>query len=560
MPDRMLVVAATNTLARGYFAVPTDRMSLAGEPVNALFAVTRGIAKAMTFKLPARAVAVIEAGAPPATWPELLKKQLPGLAPLLRATGLHVVEAADELHVVAAYVQAAVDAGDDVVVVGMDKRLAQLVSDRVWWYDANKDARYTPEMVFKRFAVPPPKVAEWLALVGNPDDGLPGIAGIGAKGATGLLDTYGSVAGAFAAIDAITGRPGNALRAARDQVPAEVARATLDRTRALPVPLAELAFVPPPAGPLNAAYRELGFLEYLAADGGDRVAVTICDTPEAIGAALAAFTGAVAIHAVTEDPTPIHGRLVGMSLASGDRKAVYIPIGEVIDLALVAWLEDPAIAKLGHDTKAAVVALRQRGIELAKITGDSMCASHLTQPSNWAPHDLAIVAKLVLGRALSSEDAARGVGAKRKAWGAMEPHQVGDFAGHHADASAAVWAKLSPDIDRTLHAEYLALSEVLVRMELRGIGVDAGELVRAEEAFIPLEAELEREITALAGKSFNLNSSKQLGSVLFEDLKLPIVSHTKTGWSTATEALERIEHAHPIVALVIRWRLLRRLR
>src|SRR4029079_18197629 len=91
-------------------------------------------------------------------------------------------------------------------------------------------------------------------------------------------------------------------------------------------------------------------------------------------------------------------------------------------------------------------------------------------------------------------------------------------------------------------------------------GVDADELVRAEQAFAPIEAELEQQITELAGKSFNLNSSKQLGAVLFAELKLPVVSHTKTGWSTATEALERIEHAHPIVPLVIRWRTLRRRR
>ena len=97
-------------------------------------------------------------------------------------------------------------------------------------------------------------------------------------------------------------------------------------------------------------------------------------------------------------------------------------------------------------------------------------------------------------------------------------------------------------------------------MELTGLIVDPEELSHAEAAFATFEAELAQEIEALAGHPFNINSSKQLGSVLFEELKLPIVSHTKTGWSTSIEALERIEHAHPIVALVLRWRLLRRLR
>src|SRR5438270_862079 len=95
--------------------------------------------------------------------------------------------------------KAAVDAGDDVVVAGVDKRYAQLVSDRLWWYDANKDVRYTPEIVQKRFNVPPANVGEWLALVGD-DSGnevLPGIKGIGAKGATALIQAHGSIASAM---------------------------------------------------------------------------------------------------------------------------------------------------------------------------------------------------------------------------------------------------------------------------------------------------------------------------------------------------------------------------
>ena len=129
-----------------------------------------------------------------------------------------------------------------------------------------------------------------------------------------------------------------------------------------------------------------------------------------------------------------------------------------------------------------------------------------------------------------------------------------------ADASAAISKALTPNVDPGLLAEYLELSDVLVRMELKGIGIDSGQLDRAEVAFAGIERELETQIAALAGHAFNINSSAQLGTVLFEELKLPVLSRTKTGYSTANEALERIEHAHPIVGLVLRWRLLRRLR
>ena len=566
MADRTLVASATNLLARGYLVVPTDRRSPGGEPVNALFAVARAIARVMAFKLPSRAVAVIDPDVDAARWPPLLAAQLPHLRGLCEALGLRVVEAAGEVHAVASYARAALDAGHDAIVVGVDKRFAQLVSDRLWWYDANKDARYAPEMVQKRFLVPPAQVAEWLALVGD-DDALPGVAGIGAKGAAGLLEAHGSIEAALAAAESIAGRPGKILRASPDAVRTELARARLDQHRPLPAALDELAYAPPPAAQVNALYERLGFVELLAADGeaGPAVQIRLCDTAEELAAGLAALDGPAAIHAVTEDPAPAYGALVGLAISTGRGEALYAPLagnGRCLPgpEALAGWLEDAARAKLGHALEGTVATLVRIGIRPAGIVGDSASASHLTQPSNWAPHDLPLVAKHVLGRALPGDESLRGVGRQRKPWAELPVERTAQLAGQYADASAAVWGKLAPAIPSALIDEYLALSEVLVGMELTGLIVDRAELGRAEHDFAAIEADLQRQIEELAGHPFNINSSKQLGAVLFEELALPIVSHTKTGWSTATEALERIDHAHPIVPLVIRWRLLRRMR
>ena len=556
---RTLVASATNLLARGFQVVPTDRHGRAGEPVGGLFAVARAIQRVIAFKAPARAVAVIDAAPPPAAWPELLRAQLPALPELLRALGLHVVTAPDEVHVVAAYVAAALAAGDDAIVIGVDKRYAQLVGERAWWFDANKDTRYTAEVVQKRFGVPPAQIAEWLALVGNADDGLPGIAGIGAKGATTLLEEHGSIAAGLAALDGIKGRLGNSLRAGQGQIPAELARARLDTQRPLPVPLADLAYTAPPVAPLNELFDRLGFAELLVADGAS-TRVELCETAAAVAATLARLgADAIALHALLEDPAPRVQAIAGIALSGGGGAATYIPAGGEAWAALAPWLASAA-PKLVHDLVTTTIALHHAGIALAGVVGDAQHASHLTQPSNWAPHDLPLVAKYVLGRALPADDAVRGVGVKRKRWAQLPAERAADAAGLAADATAEIWRALAPALAPASLAEYLALSAVLVRMELRGLVVDPAELARAEAAFAEIEAELTIQIEQLAGHAFNINSTKQLGDVLFAELKLPVASHTKTGWSTATEALERIEHAHPIVPLVIRWRTLRRLR
>ncbi len=565
MAQRTLVVSATNLLARGFLVVPTDRKAQDGSPVNALFAVARSIGRAIALKPPARAVAVIEKKPHDPKWPDILAAQLGPLPELLRAVGMHVVEANDEASVVASYASAAADAGDDVIVVGVDKRFAQLVGDRVWWYDANKDVRYTPEIVQKRFTVGPSQVADWLALVGD-DSGnevLDGVKGIGAKGATALLQEHGSLAAAMQTIETVEGRVGKMLRASKEDVVREIARAHLDRSRALPVALdaPELAYAPSDAKSLNALWERLRFKELLTADG-DAIRAEVCEAKGDVAAALAKLgtTTPIALHALMEDPAPVRAPIAGVSLANGSGETFYVPQGSAAWPELATWLADEAAPKIGHNLVAATVELRRTGIVLAGIVGDSAVASHLTESSRWAPHDLPIVVKHVLGRALAEEDAVRGVGKQRKPWSKLSPGRAAEYAGQYADASAAVWKALSPALDPKLLADYLEMGDVCVRMELTGLLVDPTELDRAQAAFAEIERELQAEIDTLAGHPFNVASSKQLGAVLFEELKLPIVLRTKTGWSTSIEALERIENAHPIVPLTLRWRALRRLR
>jgi DNA polymerase I len=555
MTERTLIVSATNLLARGFLVVPVDRRSRAGAPVNGLFAVARSVLHVLDWKVPARAVAIVDRQG--REWPELLLPQLEQLVPLLRALGLTIVDAPDEPYLVASYAHAAVSAGDDVVIVGADKRYAQLVTDRVWWYDANKDARYTPEIVKKRFGVGPAQVADWLALVGD-EDQVPGINGIGAKGATSLLEAHGTVDVALEKSATLEGRVRKALEAARVELPEHLARARL-RARPLPIPLAECSFTPPNPAVLNAHLDALGFVELLRSTSVATRVRSASTAAEFDDALRSLGSAAASLYALLNDDEPGRETIHGIAISGGEGAACYVEASSAAWPAVVVWLEDSRAPKTGHDLVATHVALRRGGVQLRGVVGDSACLSHLTQPSGWAPHELPRVARHVLGRSLPDDDEVRGAGSQRKTWDQLGHEVAARVAAERADASAAVSRALTPNVSAALLAEYLELSETLVRMELTGIAVDVAQLDRAEVAFAAIERELQREIETLAGHAFNINSSAQLGRVLFEELKLPVVSHTKTGYSTSNEALERIENAHPIVSRVLRWRLVRRL-
>jgi DNA polymerase I len=555
--ERTLVIAATNLLARGFMVIPTDRKSRSGAPVNGLFAVARAVLHVLEWKTPARAVALVDVRG--REWPPLLVPQLEQLPALLRALGLSIVETDDEPNLVASYTRAAVEAGDDVVIVGVDKRFAQLVTETVWWYDANKDARYTPEIVRKRFSVAPPQVGDWLALVGD-DDQVPGVSGIGAKGATQLLEAHATVEAALAASSSLEGRARKALEAARDEISQHLARARLHGGKPLPRPLAQCGFEAPDPASLNAQLDALGFVELLLSASAP-IRVKTCQTASEVEAYLNAIAPAMpSIYALIEDADPLNETLHGIAVSAGNGEGCYVAADSGGWPALVAWLERADAPKAGHDLIATRVAFERRGVHVAGIAADSECASHLTQPSGWAPHELPGIARHVLGRSLPDDDEVRGTGGDRKAWKDLSLERAAEVAVQRADASAAITRALVPNLDPALLREYLDLSDTLVRMELTGIAIDVSQLDRTDVRFAAIERELQAEIEKLARHPFNINSSAQLGKVLFEELKLPVVLRTKTGFSTSNEALERIEHAHPMVELVLRWRRLRRLR
>ena len=563
MTDRVVVALATNLLTRGALIATPGRTSQDGAPAHVRFAITRALLQAISFKTPSYAVAVFDAEVPELA--PALRAELERLPALFTGLGFQCVVASRPADVVAAYTHAALSARYDVVIAGSDKRLAQLVQDGVWWYDAYKDVRYTPELVRKRFDVGPEHVSDWLAMVGD-EDTLPGVKGLGKKSATQLLSEYGSIASALESVASIEGRTGNALRAAQADARRELARARLDQSAALPEPLSQLAYNEPEAEARQALYVSLGFLEFLSAEA-IRSEVQLCSDDATVQALLLGFGAApVSVFALAEEPSLVRGQLAGVALVqAAQERAGYVPLrgkgqlAAAVPGALASFLQDQQRPKIAHDLAALHAAFLRHDITLAGFVSDSACVTHLHQPSGLAPHDLNVLAPAILQRAVPEEDSVLGVGRARKSWAALDVDSAAQYAVALARASAEIVDKLAPTTDRALLDEYLALSETIGRAAHHGICCDADNLARAGADFERIGAELEAQIHALAGHSFNINSTKQLGEVLFEELKLPVASKTKTGYSTATEALERIEHAHAIVPLVIRFRMLRRL-
>ena len=504
-------------------------------------------------------------------WPDLLRQQLPRLASMLETLGFHVVEAAGR----AARRRVATRAPRSTpattsIIVGIDKRYAQLVSDRVWWYDANKDARYTPEIVQKRFNVPPgagrASGSRWSATTTS----CPASTASARRARPALLEKHGSVA--RRARDARRARgPRSARRCAPRATRSPRARARDARSRpraaACRSPSSRYARARPPAA-LNALYDELGFVELLVARRRSRSTSTVCETAADARARRSRALGTASrsrVHALARG-SDAGARRARRHRARRRATATrwYVPRDSA------AW---PALARVARGRG------RARSSATTSSARSSRCAAlgiaarrHRRRLGvRVAPHASRATGRRTTCRSSRStcsaarcptttRCAASASSARRGARCRVE--RAAGVAGQRADAVGRDLARSSrPTSTARCSPSTSSCRTLLVRMELTGIVVDPRRArsrrggVRADRG----RARARRSTRSPATRSTSTRR-KQLGTVLFEELKLPIVSHTKTGWSTAIEALERIEHAHPIVPLVLRWRALRRLR
>jgi DNA polymerase-1 len=582
---------------RAFFAIPSNLSTKSGLPTNAIFGFATMFRKLFAGRMPDRGAVLFDTSEPThreLKYPEYkaqrppmpsdLRQQLPFIDKLVAANRFPLIRRpgyeADDL--IATLVRRGVEAGMEVTIVAGDKDLAQLVGDHVRMQDTMRDVTYDADLVRKKWGVPPSRIADLLAIMGDSVDNIPGVPGIGQKGAAALLDKYGSLDEVLAHTPELKGKQKASLEEHRDAAKLYQRLCTVDAEVPLDVTLDDLCLTAPDPGVLDELYRELEFYSLLSGDAaraeGEPARTLTVEIPSSLDAArvaLEAFPAGepVALAPVFEPRGRVHrADLVGVAVAGSGRSPVYLAfrgdggvLGDAGALLLRPLLRgERGIRLIVHDVKQLALLAAPHGMTVEADVLDAGLASFLIDPVKCIPHGLDQVAKEYVQRGVPAWKSLVGSGQAERTAAQIS---VAASAAHFGEI-ADVLVALEPVLRRRLeeagqrpHYEAVErpLAFALGRMEAAGISVDKADLGRMGDEFTTRKTEIEARIYALAGREFNVGSTKQLADVLFEELKLPVIKKTKTGYSTDAEVLERLAPKHEIARQILAQRELAKL-
>ncbi|MFW6380041.1 MAG: DNA polymerase I [Halorhodospira sp.] len=607
--DPLILVDGSSYLYRAFFALPA--LSTAkGEPTGALYGVV-----SMLHKLPAeeagRHLAVVfdapgktfrdelfehyKAHRPP--MPEDLRAQREPLKQIIAAMGVPVlevegVEADDVIGTLAARAQG------PVVISTTDKDMAQLVDERVTLLNTMSGARLDPQGVEEKFGVPPAAIRDYLALVGDTSDNIPGVPRVGPKTAAKWLQHYGTLEALREHADELRGKVGESLRAHLEELPLSVELATIRCDLDLEIAPEALVCGEPDRETLRALYRRFEMRRFLAElDSGAAAGEEGTSRGGSAGqtpvdyriirqeADLEAWlerlyrAEAFALDLETDSLSYMDANIVGISLAVAPCEAVYIPVAHVGPEAqeqlgrvwvldrLRPVLEAQRPVKIGQNLKYDMSVLASHGVTLRGVAYDSMLESYVLD-AGAARHDMASLASRHLGVSVTSYEQLCGKGAKQVPFAEIEIERAGDYAAEDADIALRLHQQLYPQLEAEQqllevfeHLE-MPLLPVLSRMERNGVHVDPEMLAAQSRGLAERMAEVERCAHEEAGEAFNLSSPKQIQEIFFERMGLPVVQRTPKGQpSTAESVLEELTaQGHELPRLILEHRGLAKLK
>jgi DNA polymerase-1 len=591
MAERLFLLDGVSYAYRAFYAI--QRLSNAeGFPTNAVFGFVRTLRKLIDDFGPERLVAVFDPKGPTfrserfaaykitrKPMPDDLVVQMPVIKELLEAMRIPVLEiggyeADDVIGTVARRAEAA---GLDVYIVSGDKDMLQLISDKVHALHVHKDnAVLGPSEVAERFGVTPEHVTDVLGLAGDSSDNVPGVAGIGEKTATALVQQFGSLEEVLAHADEVAG----AKRQENLRREAETARlskelVTIETNVPLEFDLDEATLGEPDVDKLSRLYARLDFHqlrdELVARTDASEVDYRLVNDTKALADLVAQLetTEELAVDVESTSTDAFRAELVGISVAFAPQQAFYVPLNgalepEAVLDALGPILRDPGRRLVGHNIKYDLEVLRGAGVELGTVAFDTMVAAYLVNPAR-GRYKLDELAIEYLGLKKIPITELIGSGKKQRSMRDVPLDQVAPYACEDADVTLRLKAPLEARLRDTallkLFGEIeMPLVHVLAEMETRGVAVDTGLLAELSAEFQKRLDAAARTVYELAEESFNLNSPKQLSVILFDKLGLPVQKRTKTGPSTDVEVLEKLAQLHPLPRELLNYRQLAKLK
>ncbi len=608
MPDSnaqapLILIDGSSWLYRAYHVLP-PLTNGNGEPTGAIYGMTNMLAKFLRDYDSDRIVVVFDprgptfrnelfadykANRPPV--PPDLADQFEGIQAVIRAMGLPIlqVDGVEADDVIGTLTKA--ESGPVIIVTG-DKDMAQLVNERVVLLDTMQDKRTDVARVHDKFGVAPERITDYLALVGDTSDNVPGVAKVGPKTAAKWIEKYGDLQGVIDNAGDIGGKVADNLRAALDDLPLYQDLVTIRTALDLGEAGHDLVRKPADEDALVALYRRYEFHKFLdemdAGSSADESAVAapaetdyrcVLDT-DALEAMMEKLAAAelVCVDTETDALSAMQSGLVGLSFAVTPGEAWYVPVAHdymgapeqlpmdhVLD-RVKGVLENPAIAKLGQHIKYDINVLARYDVHLAGTIHDTMLESYVLD-STATRHDMDSLAQKYLERKTTKFEDVAGKGAKQVGFNQVGLDEATPYAAEDADITLQLhhllYGRLA-EIGRLAelyeHVE-LPLMPVLARVEANGVLVDADLLGRVSAEMATRMGEIEEQAYTAAGEKFNLGSPAQLKTILFDQLELPVIRKTPKGApSTAEDVLAELADQHELPALIVAWRELSKLR
>lgn len=598
MADKKLVlIDGSSYLYRAYHATSRAGLSTAdGQPTGAIFAIINMIRK-LQQDHPSKHFAVIfdakgktfrhemyaeyKANRPP--MPDELRSQVDYVHKIIRAMGIPLiseqgVEADDVIGTLAC--QAERESWNVLVSTG-DKDLAQLVTDNVRLIDTMKDVIYDHDSVVEKFGVTPEQIIDYLTLVGDTSDNIPGVPKVGPKTAVKWLSEYQTLDNLVENRDAIGGKVGENFRSSLDQLPLSKDLATIRCDLPLTVAMDDLQLLDADEKELIGLYQELEFNSWLAEMGVSSEAEVakqefdydIVHTEEQLEQWIERLQASelMAFDTETTSLDVLKAELVGLSFSVEPGKAAYVPLAhtvgqiEQLDLQqtlarMKPLLEDPKVKKVGQNLKYDINVLRNYDIELQGVEFDTMLESYVLDSVS-SRHDMDSLSLRHLGHKPISFETLAGKGKNQLTFDQIEIEQAAEYAAEDAEVTLRLHNKLWPKLQeqetltRIFHDIEVPLLTVLATVERNGVRIDSDMLfVQSQELAVSMD-QIEQQAHELAGGPFNLASPKQIQEILFERMELPVLRKTAKGQpSTAEDVLQELAFDHELPKLILQHR------